>query len=115
MKPPKEVELGKGYLWELEVALYGLDDASLKFYQKCRDILQQLGMIKSKMDPALFYRQNEEGKLDSMLVTHVDNFLHAGTERFNKEVVEKLEVIFQMGKTQAWDFKYTVFDMKQNP
>ena len=33
MKPPRKAGIPKGKLWKLRVALYGLDDASLRFYQ----------------------------------------------------------------------------------
>ena len=37
VKPPKEANLPKGKLWQLEVALYGLNDASLQFFFKCKE------------------------------------------------------------------------------
>ena len=37
VKPPKEAILPKGKLWQLEVALYGLNDASLQFFFKCKE------------------------------------------------------------------------------
>ena len=76
MKPPREAGLDKDLLWELEVALYGLDDASLQFYLKCKDIFHNLGLKQSKMDPALFYRLDEKCNLDGALETHVDDFFH---------------------------------------
>ena len=104
MRPPKEAGSSEGYLWELKVAL-----------QKCEDILQQLGMTQYKRDPALFYRKNyrERGKLDSMIATHADKFIHAGTIGFDDEVIEKLENLFQM-KTRAWNIMYTGFRIGQN-
>ena len=115
MKPPREAGLDKDLLWELEVALYGLDDASLQFYLKCKDIFLNLGLKQSKMDPALFYRLDEKGNLDGVLATHVDDFLHGGTESFNKEVTDKLNNIFEMGKTESGNFKYVGFNIRQDP
>ena len=101
LKPPREAGLDKDLLWELEVALYGLDAASLQFYLKCKDIFHNLGLKQSKMDPALIYRLDERGHFDGALETHVDDFLHGGTESFNKEVTDKLANIFEMGKTES--------------
>ena len=84
MKPPREAGLGKGSLWVLEVALYGLDDASLQFYMKCKDIFHNLGLTQSKMDLALFYRLDKQSQLDGALETHVDDFLHGGSESFDR-------------------------------
>ena len=72
----------EGLLWELELALYGLDDASLQFYLKCKDIFLNLGLTQSRMDPAFFYRLDEEGQLDGALETHVDDFLNGGSMIF---------------------------------
>ena len=115
MKTPREAGLDKDLLWELEVALYGLDDASLQFYLKCKDIFHNLGLKQSKMDPALFYRLDEKCNLDGALETHVDDFLHGGTESFNKEVTDKLANIFEMGKTESGNFKYVGFNIRQDP
>ena len=115
MKPPREAGLGKDSLWELEVALYGLDDASLQFYLKCKDIFLNLGLTQSKMDPALFYRLDEEGQLDGALETHVDDFLHGGSESFTKEITDRLANIFEMGKTESQNFKYVGFKVEQDP
>ena len=42
LSPPREANVERGKLWELQVALYGLDDASLQFFFKCKDILLKL-------------------------------------------------------------------------
>ena len=54
MKPPPEAGTPKGVLWKLNVALYGLDDASLQFHFKCKEIFEKLGLSQSKLDPSLF-------------------------------------------------------------
>ena len=67
MKPPPEAGTPKGVLWKLNVALYGLDDASLQFHFKCKEIFEKLGLSQSKLDPSLCYEQNSEGELVGML------------------------------------------------
>ena len=56
--PPKEANIPKGRLWELNVALYGLDDASLQFFFKCKEELFKLGCSQSSFDPAMFYKHD---------------------------------------------------------
>ena len=55
MKPPPEANTPKGVLWKLNVALYGLDDASLQFHFKCKETFEKLDLKQSKLDPSLFY------------------------------------------------------------
>lgn len=114
MKPPREAKVQKGYLCQLEVALYGLDDASLQFYLKCKDIFLELGCTQSKLDPALFFKMDDKGKLEGVLATHVDDFLHAGNKKFQEEVSDKLANIFVMGKTESFKFKYVGFEIEQD-
>ena len=86
MKPPREAGLPKGKLWRLKVALYGLDDVSLRFYQKVSATFKDLQLIQSKLDPALFYKLDDNGDLMGVLGTHVDDFLHGGTKEFEEHV-----------------------------
>ena len=45
--------------------------------------------------------------------THVDDFLHGGSEAFEKNVTNKLDGAFQMGKTAAKQFKYVGLEVEQ--
>ena len=82
MKPPREAGIPKGKLWKLRVALYGLDDASLRFYQKVAATFKELDLQQSKLDPALFYKLDKDGVLQGIVGTHVDDFLHCGNQEF---------------------------------
>ena len=113
ISPPREADVPKGKLWKLKVALYGLNDASLQFFFKCREVLLSFGCIQSTFDPAMFIKHNESGDLIGMIVLHVDDFLHAGNEEFRSKVSRKLEDIFTMGKTEQKAFRYVGFDIEQ--
>ena len=102
IKPPKEAGVAAEKLWKLKVALYGLNDASL-----------QLGCIQSTMDSALFYKRGQSGKLIGVIGLHVDDFLHCGSQDFERDVTQKLAEIFQMGKTVSKSFNYVGFDIDQ--
>ena len=114
LKPPREANVQKGTLWELNVALYGLDDASLQFYFECRDRLITLGCKQSEVDPCVFYHYNDNGDLDGILVSHVDDFLHGGSENFKRNIIEKLRQTFLMGSTESEKFRYVGFDIQQS-
>ena len=111
--PPKEAGVPKGKLWQLQVALYGLDDASLQFFLKCKEVLLKLGCVQSTFDPAMFMKYDSESRLIGIIATHVDDFIHAGNEVFRITVTKKLAEIFKMGKTEAKRFKYVGYDLEQ--
>ena len=113
IKPPKEAGVPIDMLWRLKVALYGLNDASLQFYIKVRNILSELGCIQSTMDSALFYKRDKNGKLMGIIGLHVDDFLHCGTKEFEQDVTKKLAEIFLMGKVVSKKFNYVGFDIDQ--
>ena len=113
LSPPREANVERGKLWELKVALYGLDDASLQFFFKCKDILLKLKCKQSSYDPAFFFKHDDAGKLEGCIALHVDDFLHAGTEKFRQEVTLKLAELFKMGNTETKKFVYTGFELDQ--
>ena len=113
IKPPKEANVSENMLWKLNVALYGLNDASLQFFIKSKMVLKQLGCIQSSMDPALFFKRNHNGELIGLICVHVDDFIHCGTSEFKESVIEELIKIFKMGKTESGSFKYVGFEIKQ--
>ncbi|VDI51209.1 Hypothetical predicted protein [Mytilus galloprovincialis] len=87
LRPSKEAN-ANGKLWLLEKCVYGLADASLKWYEKVKKTLNECGGIESKVDPAVFYWYNSNG-LAGVLAVHVDDFLWAGTNLFETEIISK--------------------------
>ena len=91
LKPPKEAKC-PGILWKLNRCVYGLDDASRFWYFRMKEELNKLECKNSKLDPALFISYNEG--LEGLLIAHVDDFLWAGTEKFEQSVISKLKETF---------------------
>ena len=114
LKPPREAETPKGMLWVLNVALYGLDDASWQFHFKCKEVFEKMDMKQSKLDPALFYEAHEDGQLRKALVTHVDDFLHTASEQDQNKLTSRLGSIFEMGKVESRNFKYLGYRIIQD-
>ena len=46
--PPPEAGVKSGYVWKLNICLYGLQDASLRFYFKVREVMHKVNMKQSK-------------------------------------------------------------------
>ena len=97
--PPKEVRV-EGILWKLKRCLYSLNDAARQFYRSVADCLKNVGCIQSALDPALFYKL-ENDELIGMIACHVDDFLHAGTTRFEMLVMSKIKERFLAGKVEG--------------
>ncbi|CAG2191494.1 unnamed protein product [Mytilus edulis] len=96
LRPPKEVK-ATGKVWRLNKCVYGLVDASLKWYGKVKATLLDCGGTVSKIDSAVFYWYNEKG-LTGVLAVHVDDFLWAGSSAFEKTVVSRIRDMFKVGE-----------------
>ena len=70
----------EGNIWKLKKLLYGLNNASRKFWLKIRELFDECGLKILKEDEAFYYQQDAEGNLDGMVSSHVDDFILAGTE-----------------------------------
>ena len=112
IKPPVESDTSKGFIWKLKHALYGLKDEARQFYISVKDELINLGCRQSKLDPAMFI-MTVKGSVHGIFCCHVDDFLHAGNEEFEK-LMEKLRKRFIAGKIEEVDFRYIGFMIKQN-
>ena len=52
---------------ETEKYLYGLNDASLKWFRAAKEEVERHGCKQCSQDPAFFYRHEEEGNLDGII------------------------------------------------
>ena len=112
IKPPKEAEKAN-ILWILRKCLYGLRDASKKWYNRVESTLKRLGFKKSDYDSGVFYYERN-GKLEGVIGIHVDDFLHCGTKFFNNIILPKVLESFKIGKSEANNFTYTGFHLLQD-
>jgi len=112
LRPPKESDTPENMLWKLKHCLYGLKDGARQFYLSVKEELLRLGFKQCDLDPAMFSLQSD-GKLNGIICCHVDDFLHAGNEQFEK-LMSKLRERFLAGKVEAEDFKYIGFNITQD-
>ena len=112
LKPPKESGEAPGTLWRLKKSLYGLNDGARQFYLSLRHELLALGCMISSVDPSLFiYHLNS--KLCGLLISHVDDFLHAGDSSFERLVIQPLARRFVVGRVEVSNFTYIGLDITQ--
>lgn len=115
VKPPKEANIS-GKLWRLKRCLYGLNDAARQFYLSVCGELAKLDCEKSSLDPSVYCKFNQSGSdstLSGMLLSHIDDFLHAGDGNFDRSVMGPLRTRFIAGKVQDQNFSYVGFQIVQ--
>ena len=69
----------KTHVCRLKKAMYGLKQASRAWYGRIDSYLQQLGFVKSDVDPNLYYLMVENEPL--ILVLYVDDLFLTGSSR----------------------------------
>ena len=104
----------EGKVWKLKKCLYGLGDASRQFYLSVKEAMQNLGCRQCAIEPSLFYKLSDDGKLEGILVSHIDDFLHAGTPLFRENVMGPLRKRFLAGRVEGGSFSYVGFKITQN-
>ena len=112
IKPPKEAN-SPNKLWKLNKCLYGLNDASKKWYDEMERRFDELGFQKSAQDEALFLYKRD-GVLKGLVTLHVDDFMHAGDKEFKLHVMPALLKGLVIGSTDEKEFTYTGFRIKQD-
>ena len=85
----------------------GLVQAPRAFYETFRKILTSAdnGMLQSKVDPCLFYKQDGSGRLTALMVIHVDDCAIAGkkstVEEIKKAIAKRLSIKDEEGGCQS--------------
>ena len=85
--------------------MYGLDDASRKFWLWVRDLFKNKLHLKTIEGDKAFYYRNIDGDFHGGVLTHVDNFELTGTHDFVEEI---LGVVGK--ELTIWKWKKTALD-----
>ena len=112
LRPPKEVNTNK--VWKLWKHVYGLKQASRKWYMKLSKELKNLGVKMCTMDEAFFYFHHD-GELCGLLAGHVDDFFWCGSDRFKTEVIDKITSRFRISSYLHDSFTFLGLKVHQLP
>merc|ERR1711942_172455 len=112
LKPPKDIKKEK-IIWKLKKPLYGLNDASRKFWLRVKSIFKELGLRKLYGDEAVYYKLNEEGNLEGMVSTHVDDFDVAGRKKFVEMLTKKISIVLDVSTVENDCFRFTGIDVEK--
>ena len=64
-----------------------------------------LGLQRLEGDEAVYYKKNENGELEGMVSTCVDDFDLAGTKSFVEKVTKKVSTVLDMPKVEEDKFR----------
>ena len=109
--PPPEFQ-EQNIVWELKTCIYGLSDASRKWYLRVKEELCKLGIQCSKSELSLFYYQNNNS-LDGILITHVDDFCWGGAKNFRDSIIRPSKNNFSIGTEFEQSFRYLGLNITQ--
>ena len=89
-------------VWKLRKTVYGLVDASRGFYLNLSDTLKDLGCTTNSMDPAMFIffdnkSDDEFREPRGLAITHVDDILSVGDQKFKSDVRCEMKKKFKFG------------------
>ena len=104
----------EGKIWKLKKPLYGLNDASCKFWLKVREVFDECKLRILDGDEAFYFRHDENGNLEGMVSSHVDDFILAGTEKFLEEITSKIVQKLEISKLEDNEFRFTRMDVKKD-
>ena len=110
LRPPKEANTDK--LWRLNRCVYGLTDASRRWYLRVNNVLLDFGMEKVKLDEAV-YIWTKDGELHGILCLHVDNLMWTGDDLFKSKVIEEFAQIFCISRNITRLFMFLGLQIKQ--
>ena len=93
-------------MWKLRKLVYVLADASrLWFDRVCKELLS-LSCQVSQFESCLFICRNPQNNISGVLCVHVDDFAYSGTVAFKNEVIDKIFMIFDVGKQSDLPRRY---------
>ena len=90
--------------------MYGLDDASGKFWLKVKETLVSLG-LKIMPGDETFYYLHEERKLQGVVLTHVDYFTISGNADFLEKVMKGISETLTVSKMKRDMLRLTGLDI----
>ena len=88
----------------IRVPIYGLCDSGRGFWKKVDHDIKEVRLLSSRIFPA-FYFQIENGVVDIVLTTHVDDFLWVCTESVHA-IVDRLLTRFEVGRKEEGRLRF---------
>ena len=91
--------------------MYGLNDASRKFWLKVKEVFSESRMERLQGDGVFYYQHNGKGDLEGMILSHVDDFILAGMREFMEEIMRKVKEKLDIYKLEDDIFRFNGIDV----
>ena len=92
LRPPLETDQLRT-LWKLKTCVYGLSDAPCSWYARVMDDFEKLKVKTNFYDHALYF-WHEDGILQGIIASHIDDFIFGGSKMFISKVINPLKGSF---------------------
>ena len=112
LQPPKEAGT-VNKLWLLKKCVYGLNDTSRNWYFSVWKHLLLHGCRQTSADPGFFMWLYKDC-LQGIFIMHVDDFLWAGTDLFEEQILNNVHLNFHCGKENDEAFQYIGLKIKHS-
>ena len=113
IKPPKDTAK-TGIVWKLKRPVYGLEDSARQWYNTLKDTVTKLGCRMSMLDKSLFCFYGDSPRLQGMFVTHVDDIIYAGSQKFKDIIIKPILAKFKISKMASGIFQYLGWTITQD-
>ena len=97
VSPCEGLDVEADTLIELVAPVYGLDDAPLRWHQTVVRFFEQIGFVRSLLEPCLMIRR-VNGSVEAMVLIEVDDLNLAATELYMPQLKAALNDRFIFGK-----------------
>ena len=89
-RPPPETDKPTT-LWQLKTCVYGLSDAPYSRYVRVRDEFEK---VKTSIYDHALFCWHEDGILQGIIASHVDDFIFGGSKKFISKVINPFKEVF---------------------
>ena len=112
INPPPEAGCPSNCTWKLNKCIYGLCDASLKWYSRVCDFVTENNRKILKLGLALFMWHDENNKIIGLIAVHADDFLRTHKSLFLKAILGKLWKSFSIVNEEKECFHFLGVSVK---
>ena len=106
--------LARRQLLRARKAIYGFAEAARLFWLALREHLISDGWKESVLEPALFYHRDEEGVLNGILITHVDDLEGGVRPGLEEKLFQKSSQSLDFATNHRFSFTFRGREIKQS-
>ena len=94
------LDLPKDTVIQLIAPVYGLEDAPIRWHQTVISYLGELGFQRSLLEPCWYYKRDNRGDIEAMILVEVDDLNVAARSDVKEWILKELSERFLFGKME---------------